>query len=225
MTRFRGHFCAVLLAVSTLVCGAARAQAGATEETTVDNGYVLLEKFFNGLNTLQGSFTQTVRDSRGQVSDTSKGNLQIRKPGKFRWDYAAPNAQTIVSDGTRIWLYDPELEQVTIRRADASLNGTPAMLLTGQVNVRDTFEIETVERREGLAIINLVPKRSDTDFKRVQLALRGESLTAMSLTDKLGQSTLLQFSQFKRNVSLNDALFKFSVPKGVDVVDNTGGRP
>ncbi len=201
-----------------LLAGNAHAQT----EATVDSGYQALDRFFSGLQSLQADFAQSVQDSRGQATDKSTGKLAIKKPGKFRWDYAKPNAQTIVSDGERIWLYDPELEQVTIRRADLSLNGTPAMLLSGQGNLRDSFEIEHVEQRDGMTVINLVPKRNDTDFKLLQVALRKDQLVAMSLTDKLGQTTLLQFQQLKRNVAVAESQFKFSIPKGVDVVDNTG---
>ncbi len=197
--------------------------ARAQTEVNIDSGYDTLDRFFNGLQTLQSDFAQSVQDSRGQISDKSTGKLLIRKPGKFRWDYAKPNAQTIVSDGQRIWLYDPELEQVTVRRADLTLNGTPAMLLSGQGNLRDSFEIEHVENRDGMTVINLTPKRDDTDFKLLQVALRKDQLVAMSLTDKLGQTTLLQFLNLKRNAAVADSQFKFSVPSGVDVVDNTGG--
>jgi outer membrane lipoprotein carrier protein len=200
--------------------------AYAQTETTIDSGYATLDSFFNNLKSLQASFAQTVRDSRDKVIENSSGTLAIKKPGKFRWDYLKPNAQTIISDGARIWLYDPELQQVTIRRADLSLIGTPAMLLSGegpgQIGWRDSFEIEHVEQRDGMWVINLAPKRTDTDFKLMQMALRKNLLVAMSLTDKLGQITLLQFTQFKRNAALSDAQFKFTAPKGVDVIDNTG---
>jgi chaperone LolA len=196
--------------------------AHAQSETTIDTGYQTLGDFFKGLQTLQADFVQSVQDSRGQVTSKSTGKLAIQKPGKFRWDYAKPNEQIIVCDGVRISLYDPDLQQVTIRRADLSLQGTPAMLLSGEGNLRDSFEIEHVEQRDGMMVINLSPKRNDTDFKLVQMALRKDALVAMSLTDKLGQTTLLEFQQFKRNASLSDSLFKFVAPKGVDVIDNSG---
>jgi len=206
----------------TALCLLGLSTAHAQPEATVDSGYQTLDSFFKGLQTLQADFVQSVQDSRGQVTDKSSGKLAIQKPGKFRWDYAKPSAQTIVSDGERIWLYDPELEQVTIRRADLSLQGTPAMLLSGEGSLRDSFEIEHVEQHDGTMVINLSPKRADTDFKLVQMALRKDVLVAMSLTDKLGQTTLLEFKQFKRNTTLPESLFKFVAPKGVDVVDNTG---
>jgi outer membrane lipoprotein carrier protein len=211
-------FTSLLAAGCLLTLSAAHAQT----EATTDSGYDTLDRFFNGLQTLQAEFAQSVQDSRGQITDKSTGKLLIRKPGKFRWDYAKPNAQTIVSDGQRIWLYDPELEQVTIRRADLTLNGTPTMLLSGDGKLRDSFEIEHVENRDGMMVINLAPKRTDTDFKLVQIALRKDELVAMSLTDKLGQTTLLQFQQFKRNAKVADSQFKFTPPNGVDVIDNTG---
>lgn len=215
------HYIRLMLvfALSLLVLDKVQAQ-----EATVDSGYETLDRFFKGLQTLQSDFAQSVQDARGQITDKSTGKLAIKKPGKFRWDYAKPNAQTIVSDGERIWLFDPELEQVTIRRADLSLNGTPAMLLSGQGNLRDSFEIEHVENRDGMMVINLAPKRADTDFKLVQIALRKGELMAMSLTDKLGQTTLLQFQQFKRNAKIADAQFKFTPPDGVDVIDNTSAK-
>jgi chaperone LolA len=217
MTKFPELISTCALVLLT-VCGSANAQS----EVTIDSGYVALDRFFISLKTLQASFTQTVRDSREQVIDSSSGKLVIKKSGKFRWDYAKPNAQTIVCDGQRIWLYDPELAQVTIRRADLSLNGTPAMLLSGEGKLGDSFEVEHVEQRDGMMVINLAPKRLDTDFKQLQIALRKDQLVAMSLTDKLGQVTLLQFTQLKRNAGVADSLFTFVAPRGVDVIDNTG---
>jgi len=210
-----------LVALPLVFCNAT-----AQNIASVDSGYAALDRFLKGLQSLQSDFVQTVQDSHDQVVDKSSGTLTIKRPGKFRWDYAKRHAQVIVSDGARIWLYDPELEQVTIRNVDQTLNGTPAALLsgdsrTGQDTLRDSFEVEHVEQRDGMTVINLSPKRADTDFKLVQLALKGEQLVAMSLTDKLAQTTLLQFTKFKRNAFLSDATFKLTAPKGVDVIDNS----
>ncbi len=189
-----------------------------------DEGYAALDRFLNGLHSLQADFVQTVQDSHEQVTEKSSGKLAIKRPGKFRWDYAKPNEQVIVSDGKRIWLYDPELEQVTIRDADQTISGTPAMLLSGDgtnSNLKSNFQVEHVEHHEDMLVINLTPKRADADFKLVQLALHDNVLVAMSLTDKLSQTTLVEFKQFKRNASLSDAQFVFIAPKGVDVIDNS----
>jgi outer membrane lipoprotein carrier protein len=197
------------------------ASAHAADVASIESGAAQLDRFMTDLQSMQGSFVQTVRDARDQVVEQSSGTLVIKRPGKFHWEYQKPNAQTIVSDGERIWLYDPELEQVTIRRAQLSISGTPAVLLSGQSNWRDSFEVERAEQRDNLLVINLAPKRADTDFKRVQMALKGAQLVAMSLTDKLGQSTVLDFKQFKRNALVSESLFKFTPPKNADVIDNS----
>lgn len=194
----------------------------AQSEVTVDSGYMQLQRFLDSLTSLQASFTQTVRDSRDQVIDTSKGTLLIKRPGQFRWNYEQPNAQIIVSNGERIWIYDSELAQVTINRLDLSLNGTPAQLLSGQNKIRDTFEVEHVEQRADLLLINLAPKSLNSDFKVVQFVLRKEQLMGLSLTDKLGQITQLHFSEVKNNPKLPESQFIFIPPKGVDVIDNSG---
>jgi outer membrane lipoprotein carrier protein len=209
---------ALFLAVSSVQA------ADSVNVASIENGAAQLDRFMNGLQSMQSSFVQTVRDGNDQLVEQSSGSLVIKKPGKFHWEYQKPNAQTIVSDGTRIWLYDPELDQVTIRRAELSINGTPAVLLSGQGSWRDSFEVEHVEQRDQMWVINLVPKKADTDFKRVQMALKNDQLMAMSLTDKLGQSTVLDFKQFKRNAAVSESQFKFTPPKNADVIDNSGTR-
>ena len=207
-----------------LMCGVSQAHTSVSKE----EGYAALDKFLNGLQSLQSDFTQTVQDSREQVIEKSTGTLAIKRPGKFRWDYAKPHEQTIVCDGTKIWLYDPELEQVTIRAVDQTISGTPAMLLSSESannNLKTSFNIENAQRNEDMLIINLSPKRQDADFKLVQLALKGSDLVAMSLTDKLGQTTLVEFKQFRRNAALADSQFTFTAPKGADVIDNTQTAP
>ena len=189
---------------------------------TTDSGYSQLDRFLNSLETIQAGFSQVVKDARDQELERSEGNLLIKRPGKFRWEYTKPNEQTLVSDGQRLWIYDAELQQVTINRADTSLAGTPAILLSGKDELRANFEIEHVEQRAQSTVINLVPKSvSSSDFKLIQVVLRGEQLISMSLTDKLGQTSSLQFTRFKRNLTVPESRFVFTPPKGVDLVDNT----
>ena len=190
-------------------------------EVTTDTGYRQLERILDSLNSWQADFTQTVKDTRDQIVETSKGSLLMKRPGQFRWDYAKPSAQTIVSNGERIWIYDPELEQVTINRLDLTVNGTPAMLLSGKTKIRDSFEVEHVEQHGDLTMIDLAPKTANTDFKTVRFTFNQQQLLALLLTDKLGQSTQLQFSQTKTNPKLSDSQFTFVPPKGVDVIDNS----
>lgn len=183
-----------------------------------DAGYKKVEQFLNGLQGLQAQFQQTLTDSKGVVTSESAGTLAINRPNRFRWDYREPNPQLIVSDGARIWLYDKDLEQVTVRRVDESLSATPAMLLSGEGALGDNFKV-TQSRQEGaVQWVNLEPKRNDTDFKWVRLGFAGDALKFMQLADKLGQTTTLEFSGFERNPPLDPSRFVFEVPPGADVI-------
>ena len=179
-----------------------------------------------GLTGLEAGFKQVLRDSRGQVAEQSSGTLKVSRPDRFRWDYAAPHAQVIVSDGKRLWLYDPDLEQVTVRALDQSLAGTPAMLLSGGGNLRDAFTVERVQQGgEGTFWVHLAPKRADTDFRRVRLGFRGDALQFMELEDKLNQTTVLEFTGLKRNPTLEASQFTFKAPPGADVIGDASAQP
>src|SRR5690606_6675924 len=141
---------------------------------------------------------------------------------RFRWDYRAPYEQVIVSDGVRIWVYDRDLEQVTVRKLDQALSATPAMLLSGEGALTDNFDVIAAEERSGVLWVELQPKRDDTDFKSVRLGFAGQHLRYMELADKLGQTTLLEFSDVRRNPSLDAARFVFDVPPGADVIGDAG---
>jgi|SRR5215831_2119718 len=188
------------------------------------DAYARLDEFMHGLQGLQAEFHQVVRDSQGRTIEESGGTLALARPNRFRWDYREPHPQVIVADGTKLWLYDPDLEQVTVRRLDQSLAGTPAMLLSGEGDLRASFRVENIERRNGTDWLNLIPKRADTDFKQVRLGLRGNLLVAMELSDKLGQITELEFSRVQRNPPFDDNRFVFTPPQGVDVIGATDGK-
>jgi len=192
----------------------------------VESGYQRVDRFMQGLTGLEAGFKQVLRDSRGQVAEQSSGTLKVSRPDRFRWDYAAPHAQVIVSDGKRLWLYDPDLEQVTVRALDQSLAGTPAMLLSGGGNLRDAFTVERVQQAgEGTFWVHLAPKRADTDFRRVRLGFRADVLQFMELEDKLNQTTVLEFNGLKRNPTLDASQFTFKPPPGADVIGDASARP
>ena len=183
-----------------------------------DAGYKKVERFLNGLQGLQAQFQQTLSDSKGAVTNESSGTLAIHRPNRFRWDYREPNEQLIVSDGARIWLYDKDLEQVTVRRVDESLSATPAMLLSGEGTLEDNFKVTQSQQEGAVQWVTLEPKRNDTDFKWVRLGFAGDALKFMQLADKLGQTTTLEFSKFERNPPLDPSKFVFKVPPGADVI-------
>jgi len=200
-----------------LVCLALSLPAGA--EPAAER----VDRYLSGLQTLRGSFQQEIVDATGAVREAAEGTLAIQKPGRFRWDYRSPSPQLLVSDGSTIWLYDEELEQVTVRKADATLTATPASLLSGRDKASERFAVATGTPHDGLEWVVLTPKAGDTDFREVRLGFHGDSLQRMELEDRLGQTTRIAFSGLERNIQLPPDLFTFEPPPGVDVVGSAGG--
>lgn len=193
--------------------------------TAATDSVARVDAYLASMKTLSAQFTQLVQDKRGQVTDRASGTLSISRPNRFRWDYREPYPQTIVADGERLWLYDPDLEQVTVRSLAQGLGATPAMLLSGDGKVGDAFTAGPVERRSDWTWCRLQPKQNGSDFERVSLAFDAKNeLAAMELIDKLGQVTTIQFSQLRRDTHLDDAMFVFVPPKGADVIGETAQR-
>jgi outer membrane lipoprotein carrier protein len=207
------HLTSVLAGgLATLYAAVALAQPAADAVARVD-------AYLASLRTLSADFAQVVRDRDGRVVDRASGTLSLSRPNRFRWDYVQPYVQTIVADGERLWLYDSDLEQVTVRALEAGLGSTPAMLLSGAGRVADAFEPAGVERSGDWTWNRLRPKQAGTDFEIVGLAFdaRGE-LAAMELRDKLGQTTVIEFARLRRNPKLDAKLFRFEPPPGADVI-------
>ncbi|MET0987518.1 MAG: outer membrane lipoprotein chaperone LolA [Steroidobacteraceae bacterium] len=196
-----------------LVCLVPTAHAAAE-----DSGAARVEQFLQGLQSFEASFNQRLTDKSGRILDESSGRLAIQRPNRFRWDYQAPAEQVIVADGKRIWLYDPELEQVTVRRLDDSLSATPAMLLSGEGKLQDNFKVTRVKREHNVEWVTLEPVRADTDFKSVTLGFVGSELRHMQLADKLNQTTSLEFADMHSNIALDPQRFTFTPPPGADVI-------
>lgn len=184
-----------------------------------------VDAYLGSLKTLSADFVQVVQDKAGQVTDRATGTLKLSRPDRFRWDYAQPYVQTIVADGKKLWLYDPDLQQVTVRSLAQGLGATPAMLLSGAGKVGDAFKPGPVEVQQGLTWCRLVPSGQGSDFERVSLGFdtRNE-LAAMELVDKLGQTTTIRFAGVKRGARLDDALFRFVPPAGADVIGESAAR-
>lgn len=204
------HAALILLTVLMVMpaTAAADSDAGATQR---------VETFLRELTGLRAEFRQTVTDARGRVIENSEGTVSLARPGRFRWDYRVPE-QLIVSDGVTVWLYDVELEQVTVRAADRALAGTPAMLLAGQGDFGDEFLITDAGEHGGLAWCQLTPRQPGNDFRELRLGFDGRELRRMTLFDRLGQTTELEFTQVERNPRFAASLFSFEPPPGVDVV-------
>jgi outer membrane lipoprotein carrier protein len=184
-----------------------------------------VDAYLGSLKTLTADFVQVVQDKRGQVTDRATGTLTLSRPDRFRWDYTQPYVQTIVADGQQLWLYDPDLQQVTVRSLEQGLGATPAMLLSGAGKVGDAFKAGPIEARDGRKWCRLVPAQQGSDFERVSLAFDARAeLAAMELVDKLGQTTTIEFRQLRRDAKVSDSQFRFVPPPGADVIGEAAAR-
>lgn len=179
-----------------------------------------LELFVDDLQSYRADFRQTVVDAEGRMVEEARGELSFRRPGRFRWDYQYPYEQLIVADGERFWIYDPDLEQVTVRSAD---NRSPMALLDGTTTLREAFEIISEPNADpgaqGLQWVRLQPLEPEGDFETVRIGLTGGKLLVMVIEDAFGQVTTIELGGGVRNPSLDEQLFLFEPPEGVDVID------
>ncbi len=182
------------------------------------NSLDALKAFIRDIHTARGSFSQKVMDKSGRVKQQSSGTLEFSRPGKFRWVYQKPYEQLIVGDGSRLWLYDADLEQVTERRLGDALGSSPAALLAGSNEIDKFFDLKDLGRQGGLEWLEAKPKDRESTFDSVRMGFADNQLTTMELRDNFGQTTVLRFSKMERNPKLNANEFKFAPPKGADVV-------
>ncbi|MBU1395355.1 MAG: outer membrane lipoprotein chaperone LolA [Gammaproteobacteria bacterium] len=199
------RFISVLLALA--LTGAAHA-----------GGVERLKAFIAGAKTAEADFTQTVADKTGRVTQQASGRMAFARPGKFRWDYSAPYEQVIVGDGVKLWLYDVDLEQVTVKSLGDVIAGTPAALLAGDDSIEKYFSLKNAGEAGGLEWLEATPKNKDTSFERIRMGFKGDVLVQMELFDFFGQRTTLKLSHFVRNPSIAPSRFTFTPPKGADVI-------
>ncbi len=180
-----------------------------------------LEKYFSSIETLQANFEQRVFDQRGRLIQEMKGKVYIQRPGRFRWDYARPYEQHIVADGERIWIYDVDLEQVTVKPQQSTMGSTPALVLSEPHSLGDNFLIAVGTEQNGVQWFQLEPREQNDGFQSLRLALDKNGLRQMELVDSFDQTTELYFEQLKLNKGIDANRFQFAVPAGVDVFDET----
>jgi len=178
-----------------------------------------LKAFLASSRSLSADFKQVLIDEQGKPVRTSFGVFYLQRPGKFRWDYQKPFAQQIVADKGKVWFYDKDLEQVTVKKLDESLGSTPALLLSGEVSLDDNFTIEGQGQEGDMQWIKLLPKSAETTFKYILIGLDKDSLGGMELSDNFGQLTRIYFSNVLINPPIKQTLFQFEVPKGADVFE------
>jgi len=200
-------------------------------------GDTVLERYLTGFDTLRAAFHQTVVDGQGKQTDSGSGTLLVQHPGKFRWDYrpdaegtgAAAGAgagQLMLADGTNLWFYDRDLAQVTVKPAAAALSATPIMLLSGDLAaLTRSFTLSALPAKDGLQWVRVTPLKADAEFSRADLAFAGNELRRMVISDRLGQTVTLEFTQSARNAKVAAGELSFTPPKGVDVIGTPQAAP
>jgi outer membrane lipoprotein carrier protein len=177
-----------------------------------------LTAFVEQTRSASADFTQTVFERSGRKTQESSGSLQFSRPGKFRWTYLAPYEQIIVGDGARLWIYDRDLNQVTVRKLDDALGASPAALLAGDNAIEKNFNLKSAAAKNGLEWLEATPKSSETTFEQIRMGFKGADLDTMELKDQFGQLTVIRFTGLRRNPALAPDLFTFTPPKGADVI-------
>jgi outer membrane lipoprotein carrier protein len=182
------------------------------------SGLEALHRFIDGTASAQGEFVQKVYDRKHKLTQEASGTLAFLRPGRFRWIYAKPYAQLIVGDGSKVWIYDEDLNQVTVRRLDRALGSTPAALLAGSTEIEHEFTLSDRGEKDGLEWVEAQPREQQSNFESIRLGFGSSGLERMELADSFGQTTVLTFTAMRRNPKLDPALFKFVPPKGADVI-------
>src|SRR5579883_824889 len=230
-------------ALAPLACGAPEPFSPAA--SVPSKGSTPLDRYLKNLKTLRVRFLQTVADAHRAEVGRSTGTLIVERPGKFRWDIrpqstaqaavagssaagqasggrqasVPENGELMVSDGRNLWYYDRDLEQVTVRPVTAALSATPAMLLSGTVDVHEHFTESSAGKRDGLDWVYVEPRSAEADFKSALFGFDGKgTLQRMILEDKLGQIVTIIFKDVKVNVRVPEQELTFTPPAGADVI-------
>ena len=169
------------------------------------------------MDNLSTEFKQTLLDENKNVVQQSSGTLALQRPGKFAWHYTEPFEQRIIADGSELWIYDVELDQVTVKPMDQGLANAPIMILMKQADISEQFEISEVGQRKFLYWVELLPHTGDLEYTHIYIGIDGDSVRAMELQDQFGQSTQIVFDNLRLGVVHDPATFRFVPPPGVDV--------
>jgi chaperone LolA len=197
--------------LSIFMC-AANAHAG---------GIAKLKEFVAATHSAQANFTQVVLDQNGKRIQSASGIMQFQRPGKFRWTYQKPYEQIIVGDGQKFWLYDVDLNQVTVKKLDAALGSSPAALLSGSNEIERGFTLKESGSQDGLEWLQAISKTQDSSFEKILMAFNAQAeLVIMELNDAFGHKTVLRFSNMQHNPKFPAQQFQFTPPKGADVLSD-----
>jgi len=198
-----------LLATAAFAVLPVLAHAGAIDQ---------LRGFLNDTRSYKADFEQAVVSRNDRKPQESSGTLAIQRPGKLRWEILKPYPQLVVGDGDKIWIHDPELQQVTVRKAGQAIGGSPAALLAGNNELEKNFTLKEGGEADGLAWVDAIPKNTESGFEKVRIGMAGRDMKAMELYDNFGQTTHIRLLRGERNPTLAAGLFRFTPPPGSDVI-------
>jgi outer membrane lipoprotein carrier protein len=205
------HYSAVMLAA--LLTLPALSQAAALDQ---------FKSFVASTKTARGEFSQKLVKNEGgnaRASSQSSGTFEFSRPGKFIWIYKKPYEQHLQADGDKLYIYDKDLNQVTVRKLGNALGSSPAAILFGSNDLEKNFTLKEAGERDGMEWLQAIPKAKDTTFDQIGIGLRDGVPVGMELRDSFGQVSLLTFTRFEKNPSLPDSQFRFTPPKGADVFE------
>lgn len=187
----------------------------AAAESTVKR----LENFLAHTRSLTANFLQISIDEKNNPSKKMSGEFYLQRPGKFRWDYQQPYRQEIVSNADKVWFYDVDLEQVTVKKIDNAIGATPALLLSSDEPLDKNYKLEEIGENAGKQWVRLTPKEENSSFKAILIGIKGKQLEAMEISDNFGQVTRIYFSNIRRNIAIDASKFTFKPPVGADMFE------
>ncbi len=179
----------------------------------------------NAIHTYQANFSQVIYDNHNKALQSSQGKMALQRPGKFRWEITQPIPQLIIANGAKLWIYDADLQQVTIRAFTESAGDAPALFLSHpNADIEKNFIVKVLPNKAGVQWYSLTPKSGENNFSNIEMGFANNEIQAMNLKDQMGHITKIQFNHINLNTDLSAALFTFKVPANVDVIDETKKR-
>lgn len=198
------------------LCGAGLLAIGGL--TFAADGVEQLRQFVSSTRSAEGAFEQTVVAKSGRRPQQAAGSFAYARPGRFHWEYDQPYRQVLVGDGTRLWTWDPDLNQVTVREIGEALGATPAAILFGSGELEEGFELADGGTDNGLSWVEARPKKTESGFESLRIGLQDGQLRQMEMRDNFGQTTFIRFTRLQPNPQLDAARFRFTPPAGADVI-------
>jgi outer membrane lipoprotein carrier protein len=220
LLRLRISIEGALVTITIAAIAASGADAQPRESGDTAKGLATLEAFLGDVRSLTAEFTQELYSADQRLLETETGTFSLERPNRFRWSYVEPTELLVVGDGQKLWMYDVDLAQVTVAPLDESAASSPAMLLSGDRRIRDTFDVADTYALDGLDWVKLAPKADASDFVSVLIGFHGNAPQQLELVDGLNQVTRIQFANVVVNPELADGVFRFTPPAGVDVIGN-----